>query len=286
MQVLVDVAAAIRDHYADREVGDVLADTILANLKQGRFDSVVDADSLVAEVMAVIRARVPDRHFDFCVRGEPDDHAEASPSRAPSQHGLRTVRILEDDIAYLEFDSLPGDSASMAVVEESLAALPEVRALVFDIRNNIGGSGDMVVLLCSHLLEARKLLYEYYDRSGGPPGEMRAAPYRRQFGPAIPVFVLTSGATMSAAEALAYILQDYGRATLVGEQTAGMANPSRTFSIGEEFELTVPFLLLRYGRSGGTFAGLGVAPDIAAPADSALDVALVEIRTRLGPPGP
>jgi hypothetical protein len=61
-----------------------------------------------------------------------------------------------------------------------------------------------------------------------------------------------------------------------------MANPSRTFSIGEEFELTVPFLLFRYGRNGGTFAGGGVAPDIAVPADSALDVALAEIGTRLG----
>jgi len=40
----------------------------------------------------------------------------------------------------------------------------------------------------------------------------------------------------------------HGCATLVGERTAGMTSPWRTSSIGKDFELTVPFLLFRYGR--------------------------------------
>ncbi len=144
----------------------------------------------------------------------------------------------------------------------------------------------MVVLLCSHLLEAGTLLYKHYDRSGNPPGEMKAGTCRRYFGPDIPVYVLTSGTTLSAAEALAYILQDYERATLVGQQTPGMANPSRTFSIGTKFELTVPFLLIQYGKSGGTFAGVGVSPDIVVPPESALEVVLSEIRSRFEPSVP
>jgi hypothetical protein len=281
-KVLNRVAAVIRDHYADREAGDALADMILAQLKQGRFDSASEPDSLVAQVMSVIRSMVPDRHFVFTVRSEKEPDSDASPSRELSPHGLRTVRLLENDIAYLEFDGLPGDDASLKAVAQEMAELPEVRIIVFDIRDNIGGSGDMVVLLCSHLLEANTLLYTFSDRSGGDPVEMRASAPQRHFDTAIPVFVLTGGTTLSAAEAFAYILQDYGRATLVGERTAGMANPSRTFSIGKGFELTVPFLLMRYGKSGGTYAGLGVEPDIEAPADSSMDVALREIWKRLG----
>jgi hypothetical protein len=250
-QVLGEVATVIREHYADREAGEALAELILAQLKEGQFDSATDADGLVAQVMAVIRSRVPDRHFDFCVRGKREDDSDESSSRKRSPHGLRTVRMLEGDTAYLEFDGLPGDRASMKAVAQAMAELPEVQAIVFDLRNNIGGSGDMVVLLCSHLLEEGTLLYTYSDRSGDPPSEMRASAPQRHFGSATPVFVLTSAGTLSAAEALAYILQDYGRATLVGERTAG-------------------------------YAGVGVEPDMATPADSALDVAQDEIRRRLG----
>ncbi len=278
--VINDVAVTIRKHYADREAGNVLADKILADLEKGRSDSLMDAKSLVEEVTSVIRTMVSDRHFAFSVRGEPKIDLTASPDGQSSEHGLRTLRMLEHDTVYLEFDGLPGDDASLRFVEQALEELPEVKALILDIRSNIGGSGDMVVLLCSHLLEAGTLLYKYYDRSGGPPGEMKATPYRRHFGPDIPVFVLISRATLSAAEALAFILQDYGRAKVVGQRSPGMANPSRTFPIGEDFELTVPFLLLHYGKSGGTYAGVGVVPDMAVPADSALDTVLAEIRAK------
>jgi C-terminal processing protease CtpA/Prc len=151
---------------------------------------------------------------------------------------------------------------------------------VLDLRDNNGGSGDLVVLICNHLLEPDLLLYTYSDRSGRPPGEMRTSPPERRFGRDVPAFVLTSGNTLSAAEALTFLLQDFDRAMVVGQRTPGMANPSRRFRVGDRFELTVPFLLIGYGESGTTYAGAGVAPDIEVPAESALDVALQQLDAR------
>lgn len=187
--------------------------------------------------------------------------------------------MLERGAFLLEFDSLPGDDDSMDAVEKALAELPDVRALVFDLRDNDGGSGDMVKLICSHLLESDLLLYTYSDRSGRP-GETRTSVAKRRFGSEVPVYVLTGGSTLSAAEALAFILQDFDRAVVVGQRTPGMANPSRTFGIGDHFRLTVPFLLMRYGKNGATYAGIGVTPDIEVPAESALDVALRALASR------
>ena len=96
-------------------------------------------------------------------------------------------------------------------------------------------------------------------------------------GTRIPVFVLTSEATISAAEAFAFIMQDLGRASVIGGRTPGMANPSRTSSVGGALELTAPFPLTRYGKSRGTFAGVGVKPGIPVSTDKALDIALDEI---------
>jgi len=276
-EVVREAAGVIRDRYADPVAAGALADTIITCLEQGDFDSAATADSLVAAVMEVIRSRVADRHFAFSLRDEFEDSAGPASRRARSPHGLLAARMLEDDIAYLELDGLPGDDESMEAVGQALMELPDMKGLIFDVRDNIGGSPDMVVLLCNHILEANSLLCTFSDRSGGDPAEIRSTAPERHFGVEIPVLILTSGATLSAAEALAFILQDLGRASVIGERTAGMANPSRTYSVGVAFELTVPFLLMRYGESGETFAGTGVGPDLEVPADRALDVALDEI---------
>jgi hypothetical protein len=273
-QVLVEVADVIRDNYADPEVGMAIADTIMADLEKGGADSSIDAQQLVDKVMAVIRSLVADRHFDFSDRSTEQDDSNQSPRRNRSKHGLRTVRLLEGQTACFEFDGFPGDEASLKAVAKVIEEQPEMRAVIFDLRDNNGGAGDMVVLLCNHLLEPDLLLYTFTGRSDEAPREVRSSACDRPFGTAMPVYILTSENTLSAAEAFTYILQDFDRVVVVGERTPGMANPSRTFTIAGRFDLTVPFLIIRYGRSGGTFAGVGVTPDIEVPADSALEAAL------------
>ncbi len=273
-QVLVEVADVIRNNYADPEVGQAIADTLMAHVERGGADSSTDVQQLLAKVMGVIRSMVADRHFDFSDRSADKDDSNRSPHRNRSKHGLRTARMLEGQTAYFEFDGFPGDEASLKAVAKVIEEQPEMRAVIFDLRDNNGGAGDMVVMLCNHLLEADLLLYTFAGRSDDSPREVRSTTCDQHFGTAMPVCILTSENTLSAAEAFTYILQDLGRAVVVGERTAGMANPSRTFTIAERFDLTVPFLIMRYGKSGGTFAGIGVTPDIEVSAESALEAAL------------
>jgi hypothetical protein len=273
-QVLVEVADVIRDNYAEPLVGQAIADKIMTHVERGGADSATDAQRLVTEVMGVIRSMVADRHFQFSDRLAERADSDASPHRSRSKHGLRTVRMLEGQTAYFEFDGFPGDDESLKAVTKTIQEQPDMRAVVFDLRDNNGGAGDMVVLLCNHLLDAGQLLYTFAGRSDDAPTEVTSSACDRHFGTAIPVYILTSENTLSAAEAFAYILQDLGRAVVVGERTAGMANPSRTFTVAGRFDLTVPFLIIRYGKSGGTFAGVGVVPDVEVSAESALEAAL------------
>ncbi|UCH84666.1 MAG: S41 family peptidase [Candidatus Latescibacterota bacterium] len=276
-QVLVEVADVIRDRYADPKVGQAIADTIMTYVKQGGADSSIDAEALVAHVMGVIRSMVADRHFDFSDRSAEQDDSDPSPARKRSKHGLRTARMLANQTAYFEFDGFPGDDESLTAVAKAIEEQPAMQAVIFDVRDNNGGAGDMVVLLCNHLLETDQLLYTFAGRSDAAATEVRSSAGDQYFGTAMPVYILTSENTLSAAEAFTYILQDLDRATVVGERTAGMANPSRTFTIAGRFDLTVPFLIMRYGKSGGTFAGVGVTPDIEVSADSALDTVLEKL---------
>jgi hypothetical protein len=274
-QVLVEVADVIRDYYADPEIGRAIADTIMSRVEQIGAGSAITVKQLIAEVMSIIRPVLADRHFNFSDRLASKDDSNR-PNR--SKHGLRTVRMLAGQTAYFEFDGFPGDDTSLKAVAEAIEEQPEMRAVIFDLRDNNGGAGDMVVQLCNQMLEPDLLLYTYTSRSAEAPTEVRSSACTQHIGSSIPVYILTSANTLSAAEAFTYILQNLGRAVVIGERTAGMVNPSRTYTIAGRFDLTVPFLLMRYGPSGGTYAGTGVQPDIEVSAESALETALKKLQ--------
>ena len=85
--------------------------------------------------------------------------------------------------------------------------------------------------------------------------------------------LLTSSSTASAAEHLALALKRTGRATLVGETTAGAGHYGRPIPV-RRYSVFVPFGRTYDPQAGQGWEGTGVAPDVATPADRALEVAL------------
>ncbi len=137
-------------------------------------------------------------------------------------------------------------------------------ALIIDLRENGGGSPDTVVLLASYLFDEPNLeLFEIVPRSHGEPRK-----YRTMDVPAVhrngkrPVYVLTSHQTFSGGEGLAYLLQERGRAKVIGETTAGAANPGRPYPVHESIEVTVPNGQIRTAVTRKNWEGHGVVPDL------------------------
>ena len=88
-----------------------------------------------------------------------------------------------------------------------------------------------------------------------------------------PAFVLTSRRTASAAELAADILKSSGRATLIGETTAGEMLSQKIFDVPGGFQLSLP-IADYYSATHGRIEGVGVEPDIESAADAALEIAL------------
>jgi C-terminal processing protease CtpA/Prc len=98
-----------------------------------------------------------------------------------------------------------------------------------------------------------------------------------------PIYVLTSAKTFSAGEGLAFLLQERRRAEVVGEVTAGAANPGRPYGVNDRFTVTVPNGRVRSAVHGGNWEGTGVTPDVKTGAAAALAVAHARARARLHP---
>ena len=88
-----------------------------------------------------------------------------------------------------------------------------------------------------------------------------------------PLFVLTSSRTFAAAEGVAYLLPERHRAEVVGEVTAGTANPGRPYPLNDRFSVNVPNGRVKSAIGGGNWEGSGVTPDVATNAADALPTA-------------
>jgi C-terminal processing protease CtpA/Prc len=88
------------------------------------------------------------------------------------------------------------------------------------------------------------------------------------------VYVLVSNKTASAAEHFALALKSTGRATLIGEATAGANHFGGGRPLNDHFAVWMPVGRTYDIRTGQDWEGAGIAPDIAVDPKQALVVAL------------
>ena len=86
----------------------------------------------------------------------------------------------------------------------------------------------------------------------------------------VPLYVLTDKYSASASEIVAGALQDYGRATLVGETTfgKGLVQSIEPLSNGGAVKVTTAVYLTPKGRD---INKTGISPDVVAPDDPATE---------------
>lgn len=284
---VTSLADVINREYFDLPVAAKLDTALKAALASGRYAAATSAGDLARALTRDIYAVSRDKHLSVAVIPPPTATPPAGgPSRnqrdQPTTAGFRRVEILPDNIGYLDLTMFLRLSEHRDAMATAMKTLQPTRALILDMRDNGGGSPDTVVLLLSYLFDEPSLpIMEIVPRSGETQGYQTApAGMAIERNGVRPVFVLTSAQTFSGGEGLAYVLQERHRATIIGEKTAGAANPGRPYPVNEVFEVTVPNGHIRSAIKHGNWEGDGVTPDVIVPAATALDVALQRARMR------
>ncbi|MCD9032007.1 S41 family peptidase [Luteimonas sp. Y-2-2-4F] len=280
------VADAVAARYWDPAAGERIGDALRERAAAGAFDGFDDPRELASALGDALRPH--DAHFRvaWTPPGTADTGAAPpawSPERAAlrdlrSGHGIRRVERLPGNVGLLEldrfvdFDERDPQAPARLAIDAALRLLAGADALLIDVRGNGGGSTAMVGYLASAFVPAGADVYNTFRRRGGTSSEAPAIPHPAP-DLARPLYVLASARTASAAESFAYTLQQAGRARVVGEASAGAANPGGMVPAGGGFEVFVSDGSPRNPRSGRNWEGTGVRPDEAADADGALALA-------------
>lgn len=277
-------AAAIEARYYDPERAGRIAADLRAAASRGEFDRFEDPRVLATELTN--RLRPLDRHFVVTWSSEPRQAPAAAPGRAQpasdparrGNYGFKRIEILPGNVGYIDmrgfahFEDM--DSPARLAADAALRLTDGADALIIDLRENGGGSPAMVGYLASAFVPHGSDIYNTFHSRQGTASEAPPTPYATP-DTSVPLFILINDRTASAAEAFAYTLKNAKRAVVVGEASAGAANPGGTVALPGGLSIFISGGSPRSPITGGNWEGTGVMPDVATPASQALDRAQV-----------
>jgi hypothetical protein len=190
--------------------------------------------------------------------------------------GFRKVERLKGNVGYLDIrrfvdPAIAGDTAAAA-----MRFVAETEAVIVDLRHNGGGNPGMVQLLCSYFFDSERPIHlnSIYSRPKNKTWQYWTLPYvpgKRM--PDVDLYILTSGHSFSGAEEFAYNMSSLERGTIIGERTAGGANPVNMEVISDGFFVTVPHGTPTNPVTQSNWEGSGVQPHIETEQENALEVA-------------
>ena len=187
-------------------------------------------------------------------------------------YSFQKVEILPGNVGYLPFNGFVDDiESAKSTIYSALKFLANTSAIIVDLRENQGGSPEMVSQIESYFFKEKTHMNDLINRSAKDTTIFYADPAKADgLTLEMPIYVITSHKTFSAAEDLSYGMQQAKRATIVGEITGGGAHPQMPFSIGQGFVSSIPFARSYNSITKTDWEGTGVIPDVRADAGKAL----------------
>ena len=302
-QVAEAYAVLLARDYVYPETGARYAAAIRAAIKAGRYKALA-GDALAKAIDEDVNAVSPDGHLRVRT---PEGAAApaaapgaAAPSPRPKKMPVEQPGWIAPGIAFVRFNVFPDDAAVTAQAAKFMADHADARAIIFDVRTHNGGGLDQMDVIFPWLFDKETRLVTMATRAsvdarGGSPIDgvpsMRPAkgdtamvarehwatpnadPRLRN----AKVYVLTSGASASAAEHFALAMKHTGRGVLVGDPTAGANHFGFGEDLGGGYGAFIPVGRTYDPVTGKDWEGVGVLPDIAVPPAQALERALTEL---------
>jgi C-terminal processing protease CtpA/Prc len=105
--------------------------------------------------------------------------------------GFKEVKMLEGNIGYIDMRLFFPASSASSFADQHMKTLASADAIIIDLRQNGGGSPDMVQYLCSYFFDKKIHLNSLYNRVADNTREFWTIDVNGKKMPDVPLFLLT-----------------------------------------------------------------------------------------------
>ena len=296
-KIIEQVNNLLIDEYIFPEVAKKTTNGLIANLKNGVYKSLTDPMEFANNLTMDLRKLSNDNHFIIEFDPEWINESKKTVTKKDSLEFLnrdiaefkkqnfafKEIKILDGNIGYLKLIGFCPTSYAGETAVAALSFLQNTDAIIIDLRENGGGSSDMVQLISSYFFsEQPQVFVEYFTRKGN----LTERDYNLQYLPGKRMvdknlYILTSHSTFSAAESFTYIMKNRNRAVIIGETTGGGANPVSRKATNENFTIRIPTSKVIDPITKTDWETVGIKPDFEVPLNEAIQIAQIKAIEKL-----
>jgi len=294
--IIDSVGLTLNEVYVFPDVAKNMEKLLRKNIEDGKYKNITNLIEFTDQLTTDLQSVSHDKHLRVRPLPPRDPNSQSQPSAEEERKqqlerlhndnfGFKKVEVLPGNIGYIDFryfaETSFEDASATAIA--AMNFLAHVDAIIFDLRQNGGGSPSMIQLISSYLFDEPVHLNSFYIRKTDETEQFWTQGHvvgKKLLN--VPVYVLTSSFTFSGAEEFTYNIKNLKRGTIIGETTGGGAHPVQ----GHTFENLPVLVSVPFGRAVNpitktNWEGTGVEPDIKTPADQALIVAQTEALKKL-----
>ncbi len=293
--IIQQVSSTLTSQYPFENISALYARRLASGLESGQYDH-LDAKTLGKAITRDLQDTHKDRHLQVFVSAKyfgealeglkPEITAEIAVRKLAEERstdfGFTSVELdPKTSTAYVASSSewfADQESFEMASHAMNMAALSE--NIILDLRANPGGAGEMGRFLASYFFkpgDEKFYLYGFQRDHAQDQQEWTYAfvPGRRAVESRL--FILIDRNTGSACEGFAFALQKLGRATVVGEQSAGAGIAGSLVPLRDDMVIFLPSKMIVAPHTQAGWEGVGVTPDLPSDGADARTVAIQAI---------
>jgi retinol-binding protein 3 len=274
--------------YVIKEKAQEVAKMIQTNFSSGKYDSLTTGKDFALKLSQDANAICKDAHFRirFSESVLPIRKEAGEPSKQELEADAKFVRLINagfeevkrlgGNIGYIRFFGFQDPKDAERAIQASMQFVQNTDALIFDIRDNGGGAPATVKMLCSYLFDKPTHINSLLMRRGDKTEKIdfkTGTPKGKRY--SNPVYVIVSKRTGSGAEEFAYNLQTQKRATILGENTWGGANPGGNVRLNDHFMAFIPVGMAQNPITMTNWEGTGVTPDVKCDPKESLKLAQI-----------
>ena len=272
---VLKIADMISRKYVLIDTGRMMVDKIVGNLEGGVYDTIFNHTAFAQTLTSDIRSVYHDKHMGIyykgAIKGKKRENLKAL-KNSERYHW----KILDGNIGYFDLNTFMfHDPKGKRLVNEVLGELSTAKVIVIDVRGNWGGNANMSNYLAGQFLPPKTHISTVYKRKGNQLKPIKKYWSKGRFDhlakPDVAVYVLINKGTASAGESVPYILQSFGRAIVVGENSAGAAHANVEKSVNESFLMLMPHEKRINSVTSSDYEYTGVVPDIPVDPELALE---------------